>query len=72
MDDGTWIPWCSTDYGSTNISYENSWFFRLLWTIKGQIHTFEKLYAGPSDIFGGKSFGVNKKPVFGVANATFL
>ena len=24
MDDGTWISWCSTEYGSTNFSYENS------------------------------------------------
>ena len=30
------------------------------------------VYAGTSDIFGGKSFGVDKKPVFGVANTTFL
>ena len=37
------------------------------------VHNFEKLYAGTSAIFGGKTFGVDKKKqVFGVANTTFL
>ena len=63
------------DYGSTNFSYENSWFFRLLQTIQGQIHTFEKLEQViflEGKHFGRKSFGVDKNPVFGVANTYYF
>ena len=28
LDDGTLIPWCSTDYGSTNSLAENSDYYR--------------------------------------------
>ena len=62
MDDGTWIPWCSTDYGSTNFSYENSFGFSDYYRqFKDRYTLLKNCMLQKNDIFGGKSFGVDKK-----------